>query len=258
MPKPQILLTNDDGIQSPGLWAAAEALSALGFLYVVAPRDQFSAGAQPAIHFGRHDHRVKSLSMITSDGLQRRCTLPRRSVWYAEIMPTWPDLVVSGTDMRTWGLRSPSRTVGGRSKRLHKASSLAVSLRRTSPTIELFAGDFQPSAYFTSYSSILLEKKLPADVDVLKIDVPQEASVTTPWQVTCLTRQPYFTALPPARIPGDSRGPLGYGIAYDPDLDSPDTDAYVVRKSRLVSVTPLSLDLTSRVDLRDFRKLLEL
>ncbi|MCL4258148.1 MAG: hypothetical protein KJZ53_06415, partial [Anaerolineales bacterium] len=27
--RPQILLTNDDGINSPGLWAAAEALSAL-------------------------------------------------------------------------------------------------------------------------------------------------------------------------------------------------------------------------------------
>ena len=31
MKKPQILLTNDDGIQSPGLWAAAEALSEIGF-----------------------------------------------------------------------------------------------------------------------------------------------------------------------------------------------------------------------------------
>jgi hypothetical protein len=74
----------------------------------------------------------------------------------------------------------------------------------------------------------------------------------------CLASQPYFTALPPSRTPGDSRGPLGYKIAYDPDQDSPDTDAYVIRKSRLVSVTPISLDLTSRVDLRDYWKLLEL
>ena len=38
----QILLTNDDGIKSPGLWAAAEALSKLGFVTVVAPREQSS------------------------------------------------------------------------------------------------------------------------------------------------------------------------------------------------------------------------
>ena len=40
MEKCQILLTNDDGIQSPGLWAAAEALSDLGYVTVAAPREQ--------------------------------------------------------------------------------------------------------------------------------------------------------------------------------------------------------------------------
>ena len=39
----QILLTNDDGIQSPGIWAAAEALSTLGFVTLAAPRDQASS-----------------------------------------------------------------------------------------------------------------------------------------------------------------------------------------------------------------------
>jgi 5'-nucleotidase len=42
MEKYQILLTNDDGIKSPGLWAAAEALSDLGYVTVAAPRDQSS------------------------------------------------------------------------------------------------------------------------------------------------------------------------------------------------------------------------
>jgi len=42
MGKCQILLTNDDGIQSPGLWAAAEVLSDLGFVTVAAPQQQSS------------------------------------------------------------------------------------------------------------------------------------------------------------------------------------------------------------------------
>jgi len=42
MTKKQILLTNDDGIRSPGLWAAAEALSELGYVTVAAPREQSS------------------------------------------------------------------------------------------------------------------------------------------------------------------------------------------------------------------------
>src|ERR1051326_9101849 len=40
--KPQILLTNDDGIRSPGLWAAATTLSELGYVTVTAPREQSS------------------------------------------------------------------------------------------------------------------------------------------------------------------------------------------------------------------------
>jgi 5'-nucleotidase len=46
MKKCQILLTNDDGIQSPGLWTAAQALSELGYVSVVAPRDQYSGAGR--------------------------------------------------------------------------------------------------------------------------------------------------------------------------------------------------------------------
>src|SRR5512144_1347402 len=46
MPPPQILLTNDDGIASPGLWAAAERLAALGQVIVAAPREQSSGSGR--------------------------------------------------------------------------------------------------------------------------------------------------------------------------------------------------------------------
>ncbi|HQL40200.1 MAG TPA: 5'/3'-nucleotidase SurE, partial [Anaerolineaceae bacterium] len=42
----QILLTNDDGILSPGLWAAAAALQSLGFVTVAAPRRQYSSAGR--------------------------------------------------------------------------------------------------------------------------------------------------------------------------------------------------------------------
>jgi len=38
--RPLILLTNDDGVRSPGLLAAAEALHGLGELVIVAPQAQ--------------------------------------------------------------------------------------------------------------------------------------------------------------------------------------------------------------------------
>ena len=41
--KPTILLTNDDGVNSAGLWAAYEALAPIAEVTVVAPATQQSA-----------------------------------------------------------------------------------------------------------------------------------------------------------------------------------------------------------------------
>ena len=47
----KILLTNDDGIHAPGLWAAAQALAQVGELFVVAPdREQSGVGASLTLH----------------------------------------------------------------------------------------------------------------------------------------------------------------------------------------------------------------
>ena len=40
--RPLILFTNDDGIDSPGLWAAAKAFADIADLLIVAPREQQS------------------------------------------------------------------------------------------------------------------------------------------------------------------------------------------------------------------------
>ena len=47
----KILLTNDDGIYAPGLWAAAQALARVGELFIVAPdREQSGVGAALTLH----------------------------------------------------------------------------------------------------------------------------------------------------------------------------------------------------------------
>ena len=47
----KILLTNDDGIHAPGLWAAAQALARVGELFIVAPdREQSGVGASLTLH----------------------------------------------------------------------------------------------------------------------------------------------------------------------------------------------------------------
>jgi broad specificity polyphosphatase/5'/3'-nucleotidase SurE len=47
---------------------------------------------------------------------------------------------------------------------------------------------------------------------------------------------------------------VDFEIRFDRDLLEPDSDVYAVRVAREVSVTPLSLDMTSRVDLEQLAR----
>ena len=99
MGKCQILLTNDDGIRSPGLWAAAETLSELGFVTVAAPQRQSSGTGRslPSTSDGIISAEVvhvrgKEWTVYAVGGT------PAQAVLHGilEIMPQRPDLVVSG------------------------------------------------------------------------------------------------------------------------------------------------------------------
>jgi 5'-nucleotidase len=255
--KPQILLTNDDGILSPGLWAAAASLSKLGFVTVTAPREQSSG-------MGR------SLPN-TSDGIiqEQRVQVngqewtvfsvggtPAQTVLHGvlEVMQQKPDLVVSGIN---YGENVASGiTISGTVGAALEAASLGIPAMAASleaePKYHLSYSEevsFLVAAEFTArIARLLLEKKFPADVDLLKVDVPSDATVDTPWQLTRVSRQRYYQPVAPARQSWAERGLMNYREAGEFDGEAEDTDVYVLRKKRMVSVTPLSLDMTSRVD----------
>jgi len=261
MTKPQRLLTNDDGFQSPGLWAAAEALSEIGFVNVTAPRDQYS-GAGRSLSMTT-DGIIKPQKMEVNGKVWQVYSIggtPAQTVLHAvlEIIPEKPVLVVSGINYgeNLGTVVTSSGTVGAA---LEAASmglpALAVSLE-TDPRHHLSYSkdvDFSTAAYFTAYfSRMLIGKPTPPDVNVLKIDVPIDATPDTPWEITRLSRQRYYEPTAPTRHSWDEPGRVGYRLAGDPKEDDIDTDVYAVRVKHIVSVTPLSLDLTSRIDLKDF------
>jgi 5'-nucleotidase len=261
--KPQILLTNDDGIDSPGLWAAAEALSGIGYVYVIAPRDQQSGTGRSLP--------VSSDGVIQTQKLQIKDQpwtvfavggTPAQAVLHGvlEIMPQRPDLVVSGINYGEnvgTGV-TISGTVGAALEAAaHGIPSLAISLETEdhyhlthSPEI-----NFSAAAYFAGYfGRLLLARSLPVDVDVLKVEVPALATPETPWQITRLSRLRYYESLPPQRTSWEDPGSLRYRQARSAEEFPPDSDVYTLGVKRMVSVTPLSLDLTSRVDLLELEK----
>jgi 5'-nucleotidase len=140
--------------------------------------------------------------------------------------------------------------------------SLAVSLE-TDRQYHYHHGDdvdWRAAAQFTRrMAQTVLAAQLPFDVDVLKIDVPADATADTPWRITRQSRQPYYHQFRPAdRLPDEPSGwvHLDYDVIIDWDALEPDSDIAAFVRDRVISVTPLSHDLTSRVDFGALKQLL--
>ncbi|MCI0550151.1 MAG: 5'/3'-nucleotidase SurE [Anaerolineae bacterium] len=263
--KPQILLTNDDGIRSPGLWAAAASLSDLGFVTVTAPREQSSGMGRslPSTSDGIiEEKRVqvngREWSVFSVGGSPAQAVL--HGVY--EVMKRKPDLVVSGIN---YGENVASGiTISGTVGAAMEAASLgipamAVSLEAHSKYHLSYSEEmnFSVAAVFTArFARILLKKKFPWDVNLLKIDVPSDATVDTPWQLTRISLQRYYEPIKPKRESWNEPARLDYQEAGVFEGEANDTDVFVLRRKRFVSVTPLSLDLTSRVDFDELDKLM--
>jgi len=261
----QILLTNDDGIQSPGLWAGAKALSELGYVHVVAPREQYSGAGRslPTTSDG-----IIQVQEVNIKGQAWKVHAvggtPAQAVLHAilEILPRPPDLVVAGINYgeNVGSGVTISGTVGAA---LEAASfgipSMAISLETEQKHHYSYSKevDFSTAAYFTTFfGRLMLQNHFPADVDVLKVDIPCDATPETPWTVTRVSRQRYFEPVAPERASWDTPARVGYRLSDDSAQDVGETDAYTLSVQRMVAVTPMSLDMTARVDLKEFEKLL--
>lgn len=263
-----ILLTNDDGIASPGLAAAAAALAPLGELLIVAPFAQQTSMGRSRTQQGDLDGRLLPATVrhgaLSWPGVAAHAT-PAMAVEHAllELAPRPVDLVVSGINYgeNVSTCVTVSGTIGAAFEAAERGiPAVAVSLE-TGPMnyYEHDASvDFSGAAHFVAFFACLVlaavrnqsgdaaEGKLPPDVDVLKVDVPKTATSATPWTITRQDRISYYTPLRPARPdPFAGPGPIVMNVAKG-CYGAEGTDAWALAHG-IVSVTPLSLDLTSRI-----------
>ena len=251
----QILLTNDDSIHSPGLWAAAEALDQLGFVHVVAPRDQQTgAGRSMPIHSSGIIEEMtlhvngRDWQVFSVDGSPGQAVL--HGIY--DVMREKPDLVVSGINYgeNIGACITMSGTIGAA---MEAASlgfpALAVSMQtRAKHHFSLSQNvDFRIAGHFTQKIALnILEKGLPEDVDLIKVDIPQGATLETPMVITRHSKKRYYFPKPALRKSLSDRGPMGYEIRIDPDDLEKGTDMHVLLIEKMVSVTPISMDQSSR------------
>jgi 5'-nucleotidase len=256
-PQPLILITNDDGITSPGLRAAAYAASPLGEILIVAPSRQWSGSARSLPHDirgsisrRRLDVEGKQIMAYQVDGS------PAAAVLHAllEVAPRRPALLISGINYgeNIGADITMSGTVGAALEgAVNGLPALAVSLQtpKETHTQPSDAVDFTAAIHFTQlFARHLLEVTLPFDVSVLKLDVPSSATPDTPWRLTRVSRHTYFAPVRPQRKRLAEPAQIDYEAIAHPERTEPDSDVYALAVDRVVSVAPLSHDLTSRVD----------
>ena len=265
MAKKRILLTNDDGIRSPGLWAAAKALSALGFVTVAAPREQSSAMGrsmpitsdgiikEETVHVNGQDWRVYAVGGSPAQAVQHGVL---------RILDIKPDLIVSGINYGenlAFGV-GVSGTVGAAMEGVSLGiPALAVSLETDKKDHLSYSNhvDFEPAAHFAAlFAKKMLEKEFPPQANLLKVDIPQQATLDTPWRITRLSPNMYYQPIADKGKSWDEPYLLDYQVGTDFARESDDTDVYTMHKKREVSVTPLTLDFTACVDLGEFETFL--
>jgi 5'-nucleotidase len=261
---PLILITNDDGITSPGLRAAVKAALPLGEVLVLAPNRQWSGAGRS---MPRPEGRITPFPMEV-DGQSVNAfqtdASPALIVLYAlfELAPRPPALLISGINYGE-NLGSDvtiSGTVGAAMQAaVSGIPALAASLQTPKETHAkpCDSVDFSTAIHFTRlFARRMLEASLPFDVDVLKLDVPDDATPQTPWQLTRVSRQPYFVTVPPERANLADPLTLDYESTPNPGRAETDSDIYALAVDRVVSVAPLSIDLTARTDFQVLEALL--
>lgn len=252
--RPLILFTNDDGIASPGLWTVAQSFQDFAEVLIVAPiRQQSGTGRSlPNTSTGAITPQTgRNLPAFSVDGS------PAQAVQHGvmEVATRTPDLVISGINYgeNTGNGVTISGTVGAA---LEAASfgipAIAVS-QQTDHNLHLTysnAVDFTPAAHITRrFAQWMLAQDVPFDLDVLKIDLPIGVRHDTDWRMTRLSKKRVYWPVVPDRTTSYSPQILGYAMTLDPTEAEPDSDVYAVFVDKVVSVTPLSLDMTSRLDL---------
>ena len=271
---PLIVITNDDGITSPGLWAAARAALPLGELLVVAPERQWSGAGRsmPPSPEGRISRFPLEVGMnlppfrgglggVTAYHVDAS---PALVVAHAvlELAPRRPALLISGINYgENMGADATvSGTVGAALQAAnHGIPALATSLQTPKETHNNPSDsvDFTAAIHFTRlFARRLLATPFPFDVDLLKLDVPSNATPETPWRLTRLSRHTYFVATPPQRAGLIDLAPVDYAPLAHPERTEPDSDIYALAVDRIVSVAPLSLNLASRADPEEIEALL--
>ncbi len=240
-----ILVTNDDGVQAPGLYALKQAMERLAPVVVVAPdRNWSAAGHTKTMH---RPLRIQNVTLkdgscaYSTDGAPTDCV----ALVMLGFLPDKPALVVSGINPAgnvAHDLTYSGTVAAAMEGAIHGVPSIAVSVNADhAPDI-----DYSPAAEFAvRVGRRVLDEGLPAET-LLNVNVPPlPLDQIRGVRITRLGTRIYRDALVERQ---DPQGKTYYWIGGEPPTGvlEEGTDFGSLSQG-YVSITPVHLDLTSHV-----------
>ena len=257
-----LLLTNDDGMDSPALLPLARALTRFGDVRTVVPDSERSWIAKAISRFDPLFVRTverDGLSLQSVSGSPADCV---NLAVHSLLPPARPDFVVSGINLGlNYGLAFllSSGTVGAAIE-AHLAGLRAVAISMAIPADAYGLTGAHRAALLGDQAEVaatvaadivadLLDQPFPPSVDLFSVNLPADATLATPRVVTTVTRCRYGRIF----VPG-AEGDYVHRFSALEAIE-PGGDMAVVDSGR-VAITPLCLDPSTTLP-REFRARLE-
>ncbi|HEY2336161.1 MAG TPA: 5'/3'-nucleotidase SurE [Burkholderiales bacterium] len=240
----RILVTNDDGVYSPGIAALAQVAAHFGEVRIVAPDVEMSSASSSITSSRPVTYKRTPLAGLDAyrvNGTPADCVTLGMSLWEKV------DLVLSGINIGTNlgnALWHSGTLAGAKQAALLGVRGIALSAPATDteqPGFELLK----------PWAAAVLERLLEApELILVNVNFPEKAPRGTRW--TCQSVRHYDGKVVPAK---DPMGRTHYWYTVVPvEGTEEDSDRRAIEDG-YVSMTPLRLDLTDYEQLEKVRKL---
>lgn len=250
----KILISNDDGIDSPTLVPLVKALQPLGEVRVAVPDSERSWIGKAISRFDTvtvQQRTIDGIPMLAVNGSPADCV----SLGVYSLFADRPDLVVSGINLGlNFGLAFlvSSGTVGAALEGwISGVPSIAISMAIPNDAYGLTGsqridalGDRPTAAAAVSAEIVdtIWRQGFPDDVDLFSVNMPADANLSTPRKIARVTRSRYGQLF----VPGPEKGYLHRFSSLSVLEQIDDGDMQVVARGE-VAISPLRLNVSGSV-----------
>ncbi len=254
---PIILITNDDGISSPGIKTLSKTLKSVGDVFIVAPETEQSAVAHAlTLHRPLRYERIGN-NKYCVNGTPTDCVI----IAVNKLLPKKPDIIVSGInnganlgDDITYSGTVAAAIEGT----LLGVPSIAISLIRENQNSDGFrksTSKLQVAANFAKELTMkVFDNGLPEDT-LLNVNIPHTLKI----HGVKITKQGKLIYDNSIQELADPRGRKYYWIGGGmPQWESSENTDFEAVQNGYISITPVHLDLTNYTVLKYIKENWEL